>query len=421
MVAEINHRGNPVMFGAEKEHKMSALASSGADRLDLTQPTRWEPALVPHYSPDMFDAGAAPKAGEAITWKGLNDNGKQAWITAYRAKYGADPEIIVDAADKKLDRIDWEHTGELEVVSDVFTQTKDLSNWLKEHGWGHITTSFMRGMPAEERKEMLSFVALANLYVFSHGLEARGADVGGEKGWRFVIKPLGIPTEEHIKIFDGIFDKNRLATAFSKHNQVNIRGSGKYGDPNRIAFEVRAGDSADKARVQNAIFNSLKENKWGAAPFQWGTGKFRLVKLGLDVANKDPNQVKSLPADFRTLAAEIKGVDGATADRIYQFVSNARFADEAKNARITQFDQRACIPLLAFGELPGFDAATKARLEKAQQNFVRNLDGLAKKNLDPKAAAGAISDAIVTWAKEAQISDALGRWIDGPPGRQQYV
>ena len=70
---------------------------------------------------------------------------------------------------------------------------------------------------------------------------------------------------------------------------------------------------------------------------------------------------------------------------------------------------------------PGYDAATKARLERAQQNFVRNLDRLAGQNLDPKAAAGAISDAITAWAKEAQISDALGRWIDGPAGRKAYV
>lgn len=419
MVAEILHRGKPVQFGAEKEHKMKDLASSGADRFDLTQPTRWEPGLV-QFSADMLDAGVA-KAGAALGWKDLNDNGKQAWITAYRAKYGGDPEITVDGADKKLDRIDWEHTGELEAVSDVFDQTKDLGNWLKEHGWGHITTSFMRGMPEQERKEMLSFLAIANLYIFTHGLETRGADSGGEKGWRFVIKPLGVPTEENMQVFNSIFDKNRLATAFSKHNQVNIRGSGKYGDPNRIAFEVRAGSADEKARVQNAIFNSLKESQWGAAPFAWGAGKFRLARLGLNIADKDPPQVKSLPADFRNLAAEVKGVDAATAQRVYDFVANARFADEAKNARITQFDQRACVPLLAFGELPGYDAATKARLERAQQNFVRNLDRLAGQNLDPKAAAGAISDAITAWAKEAQISDALGRWIDGPAGRKAYV
>jgi hypothetical protein len=418
MAFEITHRGIPVQIGAEKELSMKSL-SPGTDRFDQTQPVRFDPNLI-QFKPDQLDPNARSKKPGEVTWANLNDAGKAAWITAYRKKFGGDPDITVDPKQPEMDRIDWEHTGELEVVSDVFDDTKELGKFLAKFGWGHITTSLMRGVPAEERKQMLSFVTIANLYIFTHGLEQRGADVG-EKGWRFTIKPLSVPTEEHVQIFDSIFDRNRAPTAFSKHNQVNIRGNGKYGDPNRIAFEVRAGDVEDKRRVENALLNSLKDNQWGSHPFEWGTGKFRLVRLGIDVTHNDPQQVKNVPADFKMLAAEVPGVDEATAERVHRFVANARFADEAANARLTQFDQRACVPLLAFAELPGFDEAARARITQAQQHFIRALDALSAKNLSPHAAAEAISDTIVAWAKEAKVSQPLGRWLDGPAGRKAFL
>jgi hypothetical protein len=420
MPVQLQHRGHPVQVGAEKELGMKTL-SGNLDRFDETDPVRWDPNLT-QFSADQLDPAARAKPKGQITWQDLNDSGKGAWITAYRERYGNDPEIRVSPNQPQYDRIDWEHTGELEVVSDVFNEVGKLNEFLDKFGWGHITTSFMRGVPREERNEMLSFVAISNLYVFIHGLEERGADGRGEKGWRFTIKPLGIPTEEHIKVFDSIFDRNRKATAFSKHNQFNIRGNGKYGDPNRIAFELRGGDVDDKRRIQNALFNSLNESKWGKEPFQWGQeGGFRLVRLGVDVANNEPNQIAQLPRDFETLAAGVPGVTAQTAQRVFNLVNNAQFHDGPKPARIQRFDQRAAIPLLPYDKLNFLDAATKQRVVRAQQSFVKTLDNLAKQNLGPKDAAERISDAIVTWAREARISEALGRWIDGPAGREQLV
>lgn len=420
MALQITHRGHPVQVGAEKELSMKSLPAN-LDRFDETKPTQWEPSLVPRFSADQLDPTARAKRTEELTWQDLNDAGKAAWIVAYRQRYGGDPEILVNAGQPEYDRIDWEHTGELEVVSDVFNDVQPLRNFLEKFGWGHITTSFMRGVPAEERNQMLSFVALGNLYIFTHGLEERGADSRGEKGWRFTIKPLGIPTEEHLQVFDGIFDKNRPATAFSKHNQLNIRGNGKYGDPNRIAFELRAGDVDEKRRVQNALMNSLAGSKWGAQPFEWGKGGFRLVKLDVDVRHRDPQQVKTLPRDFATLAAQLPGVDRQTAERVYQFVAGAQFADQAAAARITQFDQRAATPLLAWDKLPFFSDGDRARIVQAQQAFVATLDRLSKQNLTPRQAAEQVSDAITAWAQAARVSEPIGRWLDGQGAGQAFV
>ncbi|MCK6552298.1 hypothetical protein L6R52_41090 [Myxococcota bacterium] len=419
MPVQLSHRGHLVQVGAEKELSMKSLPPN-MDRFDETNPARWEPQLAA-FTADQLDPAARAKKADQLTWQDLNDAGKAAWITAYRKQYGGDPEILVSPAAPDIDRIDWEHTGELEAVSDVFSDVGKLKGFLDKFGWGHITTSFMRGMPKEERNQMLSFTALANLYVFTHGLEERGADSRAEKGWRFTIKPLAVPTEEHLKVFDGMFDKNRTATAFSKHNQLSIRAGGKYGDPNRIAFEVRGGDVDEKRRLQNAIFASLNESKWGAQPFEWGSNGFRLVKLGLDVTAADPQQVKSLPRDFEALAAQVPGVDAAKAKRIFDLVAGAKFADAPAPARITQFDQRAAIPFLPWKELPFLDDATKARVVAAQQGLANRLDGLAQQGLAPRAAAEQISDALAAWAKEARISEALGRWLDGPPGRPAYL
>src|SRR5262245_54389042 len=136
MAVHITHRGNPVQVGAEKELSMKALPPN-LDRFDETKPARWEPGLVPRYSAEQLDPGARAKRAEDIAWADLNDAGKAAWITAYRKRYGADPEITVNAGQPEYDRIDWEHTGELEVVSDVFNDFDPLKNFLQKFGWGH--------------------------------------------------------------------------------------------------------------------------------------------------------------------------------------------------------------------------------------------------------------------------------------------
>lgn len=424
----ITHRGQPVQFGGEKEFNLKKLG--GTSHLEHTQqPSGYDPRLLGQVQADMLKPGVA-KAPDQIGWNDLNDKGKAQYAIQYKAQNGKFP-VIRTTPNPDYSEIAWEKNGWIEVVSKPFDQA-GISNFLKTYGWGHVHTSFMRGAPPAEQKQQLHWTAVANLWCFMNSLESRGADGNGEKAWRFAIKGLSIPTEEHISRFGKILGgTNMAATAFSKHLIINLRGNGKqYGNPNRIGFETRGGDQAEKSRILDALLNGLQNGHWGATPTEHGAGGFRLMGLGQDLRydqKRQELQPSSLPTEFGGRIKEhldrhgVPGMTAADAQRLHNFVASATLYDTPQDARLPKFDQRVGTPLLNFEDLPWLADADKQRAVGARTNFIKKLDTLAQQGLKGRAAAEAIAEAVAGWAKEARLAEPFGKWLDGPNGRQNVI
>ncbi|MBK6689579.1 MAG: hypothetical protein IPG45_34260 [Deltaproteobacteria bacterium] len=421
----ITHRGQEVQFGGEKEYRLQKLEAGS--KLEPTTPAAWEPKLLRNLSADLFKAGEV-KPAEQLAWSDLNDKGKAQYALAYKAAHGDFPVIRV-APNPDYAKITWENNGWIEVVSNPF-DAAGLNKFLKNYGWGHVHTSFMRGAPPPEQKQILFWVGMANVWSFLNSLEERGASGNGEDAWRFDVKGLSLPTEEHLDRWAQVLGgKNKVATAFSKHCIINIRGNGKqYGHPDRIGMETRGGQTEEKRRMLDSLINGLQNGHWGAQPIERGANGFRLVRLGADLTHDKKGsalQPSSLPSDFKTLVKEnlqrkpVEGLTAADADRLYDFMKAATLGKGHVEARIGRFDQRGCLPLLNYEALPWLSDEDRDRVNKARSKFLLGLSDLQKAG---GANSGtAIAKLIATWAKEAKLAESIGRWLDGPAGRIQVI
>lgn len=426
---EIKHQGRPVQFGGEKEFNLKSLGGDKDYLQHTRQPDQWQPNLLKNVTADMVKPGV--RVDGPVQWSDLNDKGKAQYALAYKAQSGKFP-VIRTTPNTDYSKIAWEKNGWIEVVSEPF-DLEGIQGFLDEYGWGHVHTSFMRGAPKAEQDQMLAWVANANLYSFLNSLENRNFKVNGDEGWRFCITGLSIPTVQHMERYGQIFGGTNLqATAFAKHLLFNVRGNGKqYGDRNRIGVEARGGSQDEKKRILNSLLHGLQGGGWGAHPMPHNGSKFRLPDVR-EMPKKNAKyghyQVKRLPQDFKTLmldhlkAHPVEGVSQADVQRIFDFVNSARFFDHDKTARLEQFDQRACVPLLAYEELPWLDEASKDRAVKARGWFVQQMSELSKQgNLSPRDKAIRSAQVMTDWAKQARLGDAFGAWIDGADGPQEYL
>jgi hypothetical protein len=424
---DIKHLGRPVQFGGEKEFNLKSL-KGGNEYLQHTQaPAGWNPGLLGQVTGDMVKPGV--KLDGQIQWADLNDKGKAQYALAFKARNNNFP-VIKTTPNPDYSEIAWEKNGWIEVVSKPF-DLEGIQKFLNNYGWGHIHTSFMRGAPKAEQKQMLSWVQNANLYSFLNSLENRSFEVNGDAGWRFCIVGLSIPTVQHLERYERIFGgENLQATAFAKHTIINVRGNGKqYGDPNRIGMETRGGSQDEKVRMLNSLLGGLQGNGWGAHPMAPGDSAFRLPDVretGIKSPKYGQYQVKKLPQDFKNLIVEHlrahpqAGITEADAQRMFDFVNRGQFFPTEVAARLQSFDQRACVPLLKYEALPWLSDADKARAVEARSWFIGQLNELSKQNLNPRDTAIQSAQLMTDWGKHAKLADAFGKWLDGP-NPQQYL
>jgi len=421
---EIKHQNRPIQFGGEKEFNLKSLNGDKGYLQHTRQPDNWQPNLLGQVGADMVKPGV--KVDGPVAWADLNDKGKAQYAIKYKEQHNKFP-VIRTTPNPDYSKIAWEKNGWIEVVSEPFN-LDGIQNFLNEYGWGHIHTSFMRGADAPEQKKMLDWVGNANMYSFLNSLENRNFKVNGDEGWRFCIVGLSIPTVQHMERYGKIFSGTNLqATAFAKHTILNVRGNGKqYGDRNRIGMECRGGSKEEKTRIMNSLLHGLQGGGWGEVP---DNGAFRLPDVR-ETSKKNERyghyQVKKLPNDFKNLMLEHvreHGGDVSEADvqGIFNFVNNAAFYEGKKTARLNKFDQRACVPLLKYEALPWLGDAEKGRAIAARGSFIKKMAGLAKQNLSPREAAVQSAQAMTDWAKEADLSSAFGKWLDGADGAQNYL
>lgn len=417
----LKHLGQPVEFGAEKESNMKSMEAG--DKLQYTAAPNFRLGVV-QFSADMLTEAGQAKGANAIGWSDLNDKGKSAYVLGVHKQTGKWPKLTV-VQNKEYSKLSIEPNGWIEVISSKFDTIRDARGFLDKFGWGHIHTSWMRGAAPEVQKQQVAWMRNANLYMFLGALEGRGASGNGETFWRFAIKGLSIPTQDHLdlaaKMIGGM---NMTATAFSKHLHIGMRASGKYGSPQRIAFEARGGNADEKKRVVDSLLNGLTQERWGSAVDRHGEDDFELVHVGAT-----EYQVKSLPHDFQKLIAEhlallpVAGLTANDASRLYQMVASATFyAGEVPAARLNAFDQRACVPLLNYEAINWFTDDQRKRAIEARGWFIGALDNLDKNraNLKPHEFGQKVADLIVQWSKKAQLGEVFGAWLDGGQ-RQNFI
>ncbi len=416
-----------VQTGAEKEFNLRKMEAG--TRFDPTTPERWDPSLLANVTQDLLKDGVAMKPAAQLAWNDLNDKGKAQWALAFKARHGDFPKMRA-LPGAEYTKIEFEKNGWIEVISNPFDDVEQLSEFLKNFGWGHIHTSFMRGGGPELVKNQLTWMKNANLWCFINSLAERGARGNDEPHWKFSIKGLSIPTEQHLELAKEIFDgKNMFATAFSKHLIVNVRGSGAYGDRNRIGYETRGGTRAEKARIVDSLLDGLVNGNWGTG----GEDGLRLIRLAPDELHYDKKkrllQTKTLPREFGTRISEhlakhpIEGMTEADGQRLHQFVAASTFYPNGAQpeARLATFDQRAAVPLLNYEDLGWLTDEERERAISARADFIKGLAALAEQNPEPVARAQSVCDLIAAWAKQSNLHESLGRWLDGPNGAQKFI
>lgn len=419
----IVHRGRPVQFGAEKEMRLEGLKAGKAVFAD-TDASRFDPKVFGEQVPSDFLLDKVAKPAGEVKWDQLNDAGKARYALRFRETKGDFPKITPDAG-SDFSKIEFESNGWIEVISPKLDTLDQLKAFTNDYGWGHVHVSFMRGQPAEKQQEMLSWLAVSNVWSFVEALEERGAKGNGEDTWRYAIKGLSTPTEEHLMRYgDMLGGKDRTATAFSKHLVVNLRAKRMgYGEPDRIGVEVRGGVSSEKKVILDSLLDGLSDDEgargaFGSKPFAWGSNDFRLPRLGKDARSSSKGtllQVKSLPSDFQTMLSEHLAEYGGAGDaaQMYRFVAGASLSERPRSARLDAFDQRACIPLLKYEALPFLDDAAKQRAVEARGRFVAGLDALARQGARGVEAGRAFAKLTETWAKDARLGASLRSFMTG--------
>lgn len=393
------HRGRPVQLGAEKELKLATLGDS--EILAFTEPANPK-------GPIMRSIGASGVKRDALDnverrWNDFNDRGKAAYAMAHKAATGKYPLLRTlpnhDYASIAFEPNDW-----IELVSPRFDSVADARVFLDKFGWGHIHTSFMRGAPAAEQAQMLTWQAYANVYMFVASLERPRS----ETIWPFAIKGLSVPSAEHMDLYADILSGHFVqTTAFSKHTMLNLRSTKKYGEAGRIGYETRGGLQQEKARVLDSLLSALTTGQWGAAPADYASQPLRFVRNGQRAL-----QVKTLPQDFATLLTDT-GITQDDAEHVTRWARGLRFFAEAPAARLNAFDQRACIPLYPYEMLPFLSDSERHRIVAARAAFVSTITDLARAPQDAMTDAVRMAESIVAWARASQLTQPLGRWLDG--------
>lgn len=420
----VRHRSQPVQFGAEKELKLTSI-EAGPGKLAGTSHAGFQSS----YFGDTVDGsllhGQQTRPSREIGWDDLNDAGKAAYALRFRDTQGKFPKLQAKPG-ADYAKVAFEKNGWIELISTKFDDLSGLKGFLDDYGWGHVHISFMRGQPEPQQKETLSWLALSNVWSFVSALEDRGSGNGKEPNWRYAIKGLSIPTEEHMERFAGMMSgRNRPATAFAKHLVVNLRGNGRlYGDPNRIGIEIRGGVKKEKVVMLNSLLDGLADGgegaRMGSTPFAWGSVPFRLPRLGADVRRTTKGglaQVKSVPRDFENMAREHLAAHpnpNLAADvpaKAFRYVSGATVAKGSTAARLERFDQRVCIPLLAYEALPFMAPEEKARAVEARGWFLSELSQQADQGLGPAEAGKAIAELTAQWARRARLDAPLRRYM----------
>lgn len=421
--------GSPIQTGAEKEYNPQKLGNE--DRLDQTRPNNFDARLLGDVRPDLLKDGVQAKPANQVQWDDLNDKGKVEWATAYRQRQGKWPKIYAQPG-ADYSKIAFEPNGWVEVISNAFDDVDELAKFVDNYGWGHVHTSFMRGGGAEVVQNQVDWMRNANLWCFISSLADRGPSGNGEEHWRFSIKGLSIPTEQHLELASEILShKTMNATAFSKHLIINARGSGSYGDRNRVGFETRGGTSKEKKQILDSLLDGLVNGVWGT-PAEGADG-LKLMSLAPNEQKTDRKrrllQVDTVPREFATRITQhleahpIEGLDANAGQRLHRFVSDATFyaGGAKKAARLSGFDQRVGVPLLNYEDLPWLTDQDKAQAVTARGDFIKKLADLEQQGADPVARALQISRLVADWAKQSGLGPAFGRWIDGPNGRQGFV
>lgn len=418
---EVLKNGAPIRVSTEHEVgflRMAKLKKPG-DKLGEIEVEGFRSDLIP---PTVDATGmqpeAANKARNLLTWSDLNDKGRSLYLEAHKAAHGAYPAIR-PAEGSKLATVEYGAEGTIRWTSGTLTSFGRTEAILKQHGWGPVTTSFVRGDPVEVVEQQVAWLRNANLYMIIAGLEARGAKGNGEEFWRFAVSEQTLPTEENLSLVSQVLGGANLErTPFADHLQVSVHA----GEENRAVVETRGGHDVEKSRVLDSLMNGLANGIWGSFLERHGQGEFTLPKL------EAPEEQRGLPPAFEVLVAEQLAkhpelrLAAKTAKQIATCVASATFyAGEAPERRLNGFDQRACLPFLDYERLPWLTPDDKVRVGAATANLLSQLaqqsqpaayQGLPKEQLGLQ-----LTQLFVAWAQQAQLAEPFGRWLDGPVRR----
>lgn len=422
---EVLKNGGPIRLSTEHEFtftKMAKLKKPG-DRLGEIEVEGFHPDLIPAtVDATGMRPEAAQKARNLLTWADLNDKGRALYLEAHKAAHGAYPALR-PAEGSKLATVEYgAEEGTVRWTSGTLTSVGRTEALMKQHGWGPMSLSFVRGDAVEVCEQQVAWLRNANLYLIIAGLEARGAKGNGEEIWRFAVSENTLPTEENLAIALKVLNgANPKRTPFADNLQVSVHA----GKEDRAIVETRGGHEVEKARVLDSLMNGLANGVWGSFLERHGQGDFQLPRLG------EAKAQAGLPPAFEALVASQiakhpeQRLKAETARQIAAYVGSAKFyAGEAPERRLNAFDQRACLPFLDYDRLPWLTADDKARVDAATTNLLAQLAQLSRPGAYealPKEQLGLqITQLMVAWAQQAQLAEPFGRWLDGPVRRSFF-
>lgn len=420
MRPKLEHQGRPIEWGAEKEIRFDRFRAGG----------QWlAPTVVDHFEPELAQHG---RSKAAPAWEALDDRGKARYLERLRHRH-PDPDRVADwyqlypkievVAGGDVAKVGFEAGPYLELISPKLAQLDELRAFTGKYGWGHVHTSFSRGMDAQLHPQLVGWFVVANLYLFLDPLEKRGIGTKEDPCWRFNLVGLSVPTAEHLEQAASILaGQNHQATAFNKHLGLAMRGDGVlYGDPERIGLETRGGVEAEKRRVLESMLHGLVQGQWGKQPWPIDADGLGLLRLGPGAQRYLLNGVEELwqpervpPQVEQSLQDNLQkaGLDPALAPRLYQLLDRAELQQKS-GSQLGHFDQRVAVPLLQLEQLPGLSKVAQTKVIEARAHFLRSLVNLERAKPSPKRSGPLIAELVRRYAQQAALGEVLGKWLDG--------